>query len=175
MKQNDVYVNLDGDRIALASLDAQERKFLARLRRRARTRPDWNDFDNYWTVALPAFYVARGVVRKTVPQTTLWQIAQDLSSRLGIAAGFIRPPDFLDELDELVHFKFGSERAFCTATGMPEALIRQVRAGRADMSLETLAKGLERIGLRLRIMPAAPPIALPRARSKRGKRPARSA
>lgn len=176
MKQNDAYVDLDGDAIALCDLDAAERKLLARLRRRARTHPDWTDFDNYWTNAVPAFYVARGLARKAVPETTLWQIAQDLSSRLGIAGGYIRPPGPLDDLEDMVLFKFGSVGAFCKATGIPENVLDQFLKDRADMSLQTLAQGLERIGYRLRIVPAAP--ARPAAKStraKRGKRQARSA
>jgi hypothetical protein len=175
MKPNDVYVDVDGDPIALEGLDAEERKLLARLRRRARTRPDWDDFDNYWTVAVPAFYEARGLARKAVPRTILWQIAQDLSSRLGIAAGHIQPPGPFDDLDEMVLFKFGSIPAFCKATGIPERALDGFLAGRADFSLRTLLDGLQKIGYRLRIAPAAPAIPVKATRGKRGKRTARSA
>jgi hypothetical protein len=153
MKATEVYIDLDGHQVALASLDAAERQLVARLRRRARTNPDWNAFDNYWTVAVPAFYRARGLSRKAVLRTPVWHIAQDLSSRLGIASGLVRPDDYLGDLEDLIREKFPSRRAFCKATGISEDVLRQVLAGRKDLSLEALTTALERIGYRLRIVP----------------------
>src|SRR5881275_404834 len=138
MPQNDVYVDLDGNAICLAHLDAEERKFLARIRRRARAQPDWDAFDNYWTVAVPAFYEPRGVPRKAVPRTILWRIAQDLSSRIAVAAGLARLGDYRDELEELIREKFPSRRAFCEATGLSEDMLSHVLAGRKDLSLAKL-------------------------------------
>jgi hypothetical protein len=89
MRQANVYVDLDGREHCLEHLDAEERKLLAGIRRRARTNPDWDAFDNYWTTAVPALYEARGLPRKRVTGTLLWRIAQDLSSRIGIAAGLV--------------------------------------------------------------------------------------
>jgi hypothetical protein len=155
MKTAEVYVDLDGHRIALTALDAEERRLVARLRRRARANPDWNAFDNYWTVAVPAFYQAQGLARRAVPRTLVWRIAQDLSSRLGIAQGFIRPADYRDELEELIREKFPSRRAFCEATGIAEDMLSHVLAGRKDLSLEALTQALARIGYRLGIVPAA--------------------
>jgi hypothetical protein len=155
MRAADVYVDLDGNEVALAALDAQERRLVARLRRRARANPDWDAFDNDWTVAVPAFDQARGLARRAVPRTLVWRIAQDLSGRLGIAAGLIRPADYRDELEELIREKFPSRRAFCTATGISEDMRSQVLAGRKDLSLEALTEALARIGYRLRIVPAA--------------------
>jgi hypothetical protein len=154
MERIDAYEDLDGDVISLAGLDAEERQLIARLRRRARTNPDWNDFDNYWTAVVPAFYRARGLPRKAVPQTMPWRIAQDLSSRLGIAAGLVRPDDYRSELEDLIRENFPTCRAFCEATGLSEDMLSHVLAGRKDLSLAALTKALERIGYRLRIVPA---------------------
>jgi hypothetical protein len=176
MKANNIYTKLDGDAVALDALDNEERKLLARLRRRARTRPDWDDFDNYWTQTVPAFYEARGLSPKRLAQTTLWQVAQDLSSRLGIVAGRVQPPGPLDDLEELVLFKFGSVRAFCAATGIPDKALAGFLAGRSDLSLRTLCAALERIGYRLRIKPSAAGEPAKNPRTKRSsRRPARSA
>lgn len=155
MKQTDIYIDLDGSAIPLADLDEEERRFVSRLLRRARTNPNWDDFDNYWTNAIPSFFAARGLSRKKVAQTRLWQIAQDLSSRLGIAAGLIRDPDYRDQIEEIVLMRFPSQRAFCKATGISEALLSDVLAGRKDLSLATLSKALARIGYTLRIAPIA--------------------
>ena len=40
------------------------------------------------------FYDARRVPRKVSRESAVFRVAQDLSSRLGIAAGLIRPDDF---------------------------------------------------------------------------------
>jgi hypothetical protein len=157
MNQTDHYIDLDGQTISLAQLESAERQLIARLRRRARANPDWDDFDNYWTRAVPAFYESRGLSRKNCARTVGWRIAQDLSSRLGIAAGLIREPDYRDQLEKLVLFRFPSRRAFCKATGISEDLLSHVLAGRKDLSLATLTRALAKIGYTLRITPAPAP------------------
>jgi hypothetical protein len=155
MKQSNVYVDLEGNALSLAGLDAEERRLVACLRRRARANRDWDVFDNYWARAVPAFYEARGLARAAVPRTLAWRIAQDLSGRLAVAAGAARPPDYRDELEELIRDRFPSRRVFCEAAGLSEATLSHVLAGRKDLSLATLTKALERVGYRLVIRPAA--------------------
>ena len=46
-------------------------------------------------------------------------------------------------------YGFGTRRALCKATGLPEDLLSHVLAGRNDFSVATLTNGLERIGYRL--------------------------
>jgi hypothetical protein len=154
MKRADVYVDLDGHEIALAALDAEERRLVARLRRRARRHPDWNDFDNYRFREVLAFYDARGLSRKRMRETAAWRIAQDLSGRLGIASGLVSPDDCRGDLEHLIFTKFPSQRAFCQATGLSEDMLSHVLAGRKDLSLSALEGALDRIGYRLRITPA---------------------
>ena len=72
-------------------MDAAERRLLARLKRRCRTHPDWPDFTNYWMGEVAAFYDARGLSRTESRQTAVYRIAQDLCSRLGVAAGLVSP------------------------------------------------------------------------------------
>jgi hypothetical protein len=138
----------------LASLDAGERRLVARLRRRARTHPDWCDFKNYWMAAVAAFYDARGLSRAASRRTAVYRIAQDLGSRLAVAAGLARPPDYRDQLEQLIRDRFPSRRAFCQAAGLSEDMLSHVLARRKDLSLETLARALERVGYRLQITPA---------------------
>jgi hypothetical protein len=157
MAPTEVYVDLDGQEIWLGHLDAEERKLVGRIRRRARTNPDWDAFDNYWTAAVPAFYQARGLALKMVPRTIPWWIAQDLSSRIAVGAGLARMGDYRDELEDLIREKFPSRRAFCEATGLSEDMLSHVLAGRKDLSLEKLTGALERIGYRLRIVPGPEP------------------
>ncbi len=167
MKQTDSYVDLDGQEIPLVHLDAEERKLVARIRRRARTHPDWDDFDNWWFAAVPAFYEARGLSRKLVRRTIPWRVAQDLSSRLGMAAGLIAPDDLQGDLEELIRNKFPTRRAFCEATGIAEDMLSHVLAGRKDLSLKALTQALTRIGYRLRIVPVPEP-AQPHKRKQTG-------
>jgi hypothetical protein len=149
-----VYLDLDGNAISLDGLDAAERRLLARLERRARTDPDWCDFDNYRIPAVTTFYADRGLSRAHTIRTPVYRIAQDLSARLGIAQGLIWPPDYLDQFEDLVLNHFPSRRAFCQASGLSEEVVDDVLARRKDLSLESLSKALERAGYRLRIVPA---------------------
>jgi hypothetical protein len=153
MKEADVYVSLGGQEIATANLDAEERKLLARLRRRARTHPSWTDFGNYWMREVAAFYDARAMLRAQSRQSAVYRIAQDLCSRLGIAAGLVRPPDYRTELEDMIRLKFKTRREFCEATGLSEAMLSHVLAGRKDLSVASLSKALERIGYRLQFTP----------------------
>jgi hypothetical protein len=146
-------LDLDGHEIALDALDGEERQLIARLRRRARTNPDWYDFGGYYMRAVADFYDARGVNRKTMVRGAVFRIAQDLSSRLGIATGLVRMEDYRDELEDLIRDKYPSRRAFCQGTGLSEDMLSHVLAGRKDLSLAALTKALERIGYRLRIVP----------------------
>ena len=153
MERPDTYTDLDGNEISLDGLDTEERRLLNRLRRRARTHSDWCDFDTYWMAAVTEFYDARGWSRAAARRTAVYRIAQDLSGRLGVAAGFIRPPDYRDELEELILTRFPSRRAFCKATGLSEDMLSHVLAGRKDLSLATLTRALERIGYAVHIKP----------------------
>jgi hypothetical protein len=159
MRAANVYVDLDGNEIALDALDGEERQLVDRLRRRARTHPDWCDFGTYYLRAVTEFYDRRGVRRKAVVQTAVFRIAQDLSSRLGSAAGLVRIGDWRHDLEELIRAEFPSRRAFCEATGIGEDMLSHVLAGRKDLSLAALTKGLERIGygLHIRRLPGVQP------------------
>jgi hypothetical protein len=154
MKSAEVYVDLDGEVISLSELDREERALVSRLRGRAATNPSWDDFDNYAYAAMRAFYDTRGVPRSHRRNKVVFKVVQDLSARLGIAQGMIRPPDYLGQLEDLVLNRFPSRRAFCEATGISQTMLGHVLAGRKDLSLESLSKALERIGYRLRIVPA---------------------
>jgi hypothetical protein len=155
MRSADVYVTLTGQEVALTGLNREERRLLRTLERRARTHPSWTDFGNYWTREVAAFYDGRGLSRAESRRSPVYRIAQDLCSRLGIAEGLVRAPEYRAELEELIRLKFRTRRAFCEATGLSEAMLSHVLAGRKDLSLESLSKALDRIGYRLRIVPAA--------------------
>ena len=56
MSQGDRYVDLDGNEISLASLDAEERKLVNSLKRRAAGKPPWDEFGNFFVKAVGDFY-----------------------------------------------------------------------------------------------------------------------
>jgi hypothetical protein len=171
MTRNEIYVDLRGDQIPLGGLDNEEFELVRALKHRAETHPDWIDFDNYWVGAVADLYDGRGVPRSQSSRTAVFRIAQDLSGRLAMAAGWARAPDYRDELEELIRTRFRTRREFCEATGISEDMLSHVLARRKHMSIEALAHALERIGYDVRITPrpsACPATALGELPSEKG-------
>lgn len=152
-RKNRTYTTLEGEVIFLGDLDPQEHQLVVLLKKRVRTHPNWTDFDNYWMKKVAQFYDARGMPRKKSSQTAPFQIAQDLSSRLGIASGLVRLGDYRDDLEEIIHTKFRTQREFCEATGLSEDMVSHVLAGRKHLAIDTLEEALHRIGFALHIKP----------------------
>jgi hypothetical protein len=153
MAPQKTYLDLKGRELPLGGLDAQERQLVADLRQRAQDHPDWDEFENYWTAAVAAFYDSRGLSRRESRESVVYKIAQDLSSRLAIAAGLARPPDYRDELEELIRNSFRTRREFCAATGLSEDMLSHVLAYRKHLAIDTLTQALDRIGYTIRIVP----------------------
>jgi hypothetical protein len=153
MARQNSYVDLKGRELPLDGLDAQERQFVAELQQRAKSHPDWDDFENSWTATVAAFYDARGPARRESRETVVYKIAQDLSSRLAIAAGQARPPDYRDELEAIIRKSFRTRREFCAATGLSEDMLSHVLAHRKHLAIETLTQALDRIGYTIRLVP----------------------
>jgi len=152
-----IYRTLRADEISLEGLDAEEREFIAQLQARYRSHPDWNDFDNFRMAEMARFYLPRGLTRQQVLQTAGYRIAADLSSRLAIAGGYARMPDYRDELEDLVRSRFKTRRAFCQATGLSEDMLSHVLAKRKQLGIDTLANPLAKIGYELKIVPMQRP------------------
>src|SRR5579862_8754640 len=113
-KPNATYVDLEGTVFGLSQFDAAERKLLAEIKKLAtaieRSKGDrlqrWCDFDNAWLPRIVAFYEARKISHKHVTKTALFQIAQDLSSRMAVAFGLARKADYRDRLREIIATSF---------------------------------------------------------------------
>lgn len=155
----EVYVDLYGRVVPLGSLDAEERRIVASLRRRAATNPAWHEFRNVSIKALADFYKPRGLSRRKIISTPAWRIARDLTGLLGIAQGIMRAPDYRDDLEELIRTRFKSRRAFCKATGLSEDMLSHVLAKRKDLAISTLAKALAKVGHHLQIVADPEPAA----------------
>jgi hypothetical protein len=149
--QADEYCDLEGNRLSLRDLTPDERKLHRELERYAKRHPDWNEFGNYWLPKVAELYTKSGFTRRQIIRQPLFQIAQDIEGRLGIASGQARAPDYRDDLESLIETKFPSRREFCEATGLSEAMVSHVLAKRKHLAINTLADALQRIGYRLHI------------------------
>lgn len=150
----DLYVDLRGRPIPLGNLDDAERALVDELIDQFEDDPDWNEFENSAFARVIKFYNARGLSRAEAIATTLFRVAQDLGSRVGIRQGYVRMPDYRDELADLIRRHYKSRREFCNATGISEDMLSHVLARRKHLSIETLTDALARIGYTLQIMPA---------------------
>lgn len=156
MNEADTYSDLRGCTYSLRLLDEEERELIDTLINRASSETDWNRFSNYWMERVAQLYDARGVTRDESCRKIVYRIAQDLASRIGVAAGVVRPPDYRDELADLIRRRFQSQREFCQATGISEDMLSHVLARRKHMAIDTLNEALSRIGYTVRIEPLAP-------------------
>lgn len=158
--QADEYRDLDGQLYWLASLEEEERELIRQLQARAAGGVDWQEYSNYWMAAVHDFYHARGVSRQVIQRTVAFRIAQDLSSRIGIAGGLMRHADYRDELEHLIRTRFKTRRAFCEATGLSEDMLSHVLSKRKHLAIDTLADALARVGYTIHIT-EAPSLAQP--------------
>lgn len=153
MKKAKSYLDLKGRAFFLQDLDQDEENLVATLADYSKDDPDWNAFSNFWMTKVGEFYAARGLTRQAIQRTIVYRIAQDLGSRLAIAAGTARAPDYRDDLEELIRTRFGTRRKFCEATGMAEDMLSHVLAKRKHFAVDTLVEALQRIGYTVHIAP----------------------
>jgi hypothetical protein len=157
MKLTTIYRDCRGRIIDLIGLDAEERQLVQTLLDRAESHPDWNDFSNFWMANVGEFYKKRGLDRRTVTKLPAFLIGQDLASRIAIAAGFVRVPDYRDDLQDLIRTRYRTQREFCEATGLSEDMLSHVLSKRKHLAIDTLAEALEKVGYKLNIVPIVPP------------------
>jgi transcriptional regulator with XRE-family HTH domain len=162
--KNTIYVDVYGNEFDLKSLDLKEKRLLSELQKFAdkcektsgSPMQRWCDFDNYRLPRVLALCESRGMTRKQITRSIVFSIAQDMSSRLGIALGLVRQPNYRDSLQRIVADQFKTRREFCEATGLSEDMLSHVLAGRKDLSIETLTKALDRIGYTIKFVPRDP-------------------
>ena len=143
------HVTLDNTVIDLSSFDAKEKRAALRLFKKFDSNPSWHDFSNFFPKVVNEAYVGRPAT--AVVGTPLWQLGQDLDSRLGVEQGCVSLGDYRDEIAALIWNKFKTQRAFCKATGLSEDMVSHVLARRKHLSMETLEDALKKIGYRLTI------------------------
>ena len=138
--------------VKLADLGPEERALVERLLARAKSRPRWDDFENFWVDEVFKFYgkLPSGELQKTAG----YQVGNDLAARLVIAAGMARIPDYRDELAEIIRRNFPTRRKFCEQTGLSETMLSQVLGGTKHLSIDALIEALAKIGYQLRLVPS---------------------
>ena len=151
-QMNETYVDLKGRSYSLADLDPRERIVMRELMANS-SRRDWSAFRNYWISRVDEFYSARGLSRREIQRSLLYRIGQDLGSRLAVASGVARAPDYRDELEQIIRSGFRTRRDFCKATGLSEDMLSHVLSRRKHLAVDTLAAALDRIGYALRVVP----------------------
>jgi len=153
---NETYVDLKGRSYSLADLEPRERTLVRELMANS-SRRDWSDFRNYWIGRVDEFYSARGLNRREIQQSLLYRIGQDLGSRIAVAAGLARAPDYRDELEEIIRSNFRTRREFCDATGLSEDMLSHVLSRRKHLAVDRLEAALDKIGYSLHLVPAPRP------------------
>lgn len=150
MKSN-VWTDLQGRVISLASLDVAERQLIERCRKHSESHA-LLEYRNFWKREVADFYAQRGLSRSEIVDTPAWRIAQDIASRRMVDEGEARLPDYRDDLEHLIQSRFSSRRAFCEASGISEDMLSHVLARRKHLSVPALTEALNRVGCRLRIV-----------------------
>ncbi len=154
-KQAELYRNLKGESFSIHGLPEDERKLITELQSKAKRTKEWSSFRNFWMSRVGEFYEQKGLSRPQILKTAGYRIGQDLASRMGIKQGWMRHPDYRDELESIIHQRFKTRREFCEATGLSEDMVSHVLAKRKHLAVNTLEESLRRIGYTLHIAPAA--------------------
>lgn len=147
------YETLTGRHLDVRGLTGSEKRMLSRLLILYHRRTRWERFSTHWQRLLGDILMPLPPRRRT--GHILYRVAQDLEMRLGIAQGMVAPPDYRDYMLDRIEEKYGSRYRFCKATGIPEAFLSQVLAGKKDFSLAKLRDIAETLDLRLALVPAS--------------------
>ena len=152
--RSNIYVDLYGTAHSLAELSDDERGVINSCDAFARQHSDWDRYSNFWMPEVAKLYSKSGMSRREIARTVVWRVAQDIGSRLGIASGQVRAPDYRDEIEALIRTRYRTRREFCEATGLSEDMLSHVLARRKHLAMDTLTEALGRIGYTIRIVPA---------------------
>ncbi len=150
---NPYYKTITGRVVDTKAVNKPEAKLLEAIVAEFEKNPSWDSFSGFWQESLRS--VLSKISGKTKTQHPLYQIAQDLELRLGIAQQKVAPPDYRDYLLDQIEERFGSRYKFCKATKIPEAFLSQVLSGKKEFSLKTLHVATEALGLGLMLLPKA--------------------
>jgi hypothetical protein len=139
------YSTITGRVLDLGGAGADESEFLAAVRERYATGPEWSEFAAWWAEE----FHRRGLS----PGSPAYRVCQDLEARLGIAQGKVAPPDYRDYLADLIEERYGSRYRFCKEAGVDPGHLSRVFASRSELSVQNLQRILEALHAALVIQP----------------------
>ncbi len=141
------YKTLDGEVFNLDELTKQQKLIYSEVKSFYDINPDWNQFSNVWTDRLREAFA--GVDPRTVVEEPIFEICQDLDSRLGVRQGYMREPDYRDLLADIISRHFKSRYQFCKEMGIDEGYLSAVLARKKHMSIEKLQEILDKLDHRI--------------------------
>ena len=139
------YPTITGRELHLDGVGAGESEFLAAVRERYTTGPEWSEFAAWWAEE----FHRRGLAG----ESPAYRVCQDLEARLGIAQGKVALPDYRDYLADLIEERYGSRYRFCKEAGVDPGHLSRVFASRSDLSVQNLQRILEALHVALVIQP----------------------
>jgi hypothetical protein len=150
------YQTLNNEIWALDALPPEQQKIYEAVFDFYRQEPDWDRFTAFWLAEVDRLQPK--LPRKEITETPIFQICQDLDSRLAIKQGHARHNDYRDELQMIIDQEFPSRYAFCQTTGLDEGYLSRVLNKRQHISIKKLTQVLDAIGyeLTLREKPHTP-------------------
>ncbi len=135
MNRNDVYIDMRGQPISLATLDDEEIELVAALVRRAETHPDWIDFDGFSFQALSQLYDGRGVPRSQSRRTAAYRVSRDLTHAWRLPREWPARPTTATSSAELIRMRFKNAARVLRGHG-PVGRHAQPRLGRAKAHVD---------------------------------------
>ena len=138
------YPTITGRILDLGGAGADESEFLAAVRERYATGPEWSAFAAWWAEEFHCWGLPQG--------SPFYRVCQDLEARLGIAQGKVAQPDYRDYLADLIEERYGSRDRFCKETGVDPGHLSRTLASRSELSVQ-LKSILEALHAALVIQP----------------------
>ena len=144
---NNSYVTLVSEHFNLGKLPKEHQGKVQQLFERYKQGPSRAEFtDFYMELCKPVF---DKIPRKRIPDSPLYNIAQDLSFRLAIQQGEMRSPDYRDKLEYLIMREYNSLSEFCREVGEDRSYIAHLFAKDKNASVERLTRILDKLGYEL--------------------------
>jgi len=107
----------------------------------------WHLFDNAWhndnRLRTP---------EKVSAESPIWKILADMSARIAIRNNLACFEKWREKLERIIHYRFGTARAFCKKTDTNEGFLSNILRGKKAFSLDNLEKRLRKAGIQIIFM-----------------------
>ena len=141
------YRTLDGEVFNLDELTEQQKLIYSEVKAFYDTNPEWTLFSNFWMAKIKEAFASEEP--GSVVKEPIFEICQDLDSRLGVRQGYMREPDYRDLLADIISRHFKSRYQFCKEIGIDEGFLSAVLARKKHLSIEKLQEILDKLDHRI--------------------------